>query len=345
VRALGESIADVFCMQVVIAEDSPVYRALMKSHFEEWGIDTIFASDGGEAWNLLHHSTVPTLALLDWVLPGLDGIELCRKIRSDFAAKQYIYAILVTAKDTKRDLVDAMNAGADDYLVKPFYAPELKARVMAAKRILDLQATLLEAQESLRFAARHDALTALNNRPEIIRLLSEEINRTRTTDSPISVIFADIDRFKSINDSLGHLAGDKVLKVVSQRLLFGTRAYDHVGRYGGEEFVIVLPGCDRDSALARADELLRAIREEPIAINGKNRTVTASMGVACFSSDRPVSVEELLRLADVALYRAKSNGRNRVEVADAAAANPDQSLTRHDFRDTRPAETRSRLIQ
>jgi diguanylate cyclase (GGDEF)-like protein len=309
----GDSIASSLSMRVVIAEDSQIYRALMKAHFEEWGLSCVFASDGAEAWTLLRDQELPTLALLDWVLPKLEGIDLCRKIRSELGAEQYIYTILITSKNGKQDIVDAMEAGADDFLVKPFYAPELKARVLAGKRILDLQSTLLQTQESLRIAATHDALTGLKNRMEIVGILKQELARAQRNHSSVGIIFADIDHFKSINDSMGHLAGDSVLKVVSRRFTSAVRIYDQVGRYGGEEFLAVLPDCDLESTRTRAEELLRMVRGEPVETSRGKRVVTVSIGIASTSEDGFVEVEELLSRADQALYRAKEKGRNRVE--------------------------------
>jgi two-component system cell cycle response regulator len=300
-------------MRVVIAEDSPIYRALMKKHFEEWGLGCIFASDGAEAWDLLRELEVPTLALLDWVLPKVDGLELCKKIRTGLGEERYIYTILITAKSRKQDLLDAMEAGADDYLIKPFYAPELKARVLAGKRILDLQSTLLQTQDSLRIAATHDALTGLKNRMEIDGILKQELARSRRSGGPVGIMFADIDHFKAVNDSMGHLAGDTVLKIVSERLRSAVRVYDHVGRYGGEEFLVVLPDCDLESTEVRARALLQAVSKEPVATSNGTRTVTISIGIASASAIGFVEMEELLNRADQALYRAKENGRNRVE--------------------------------
>ena len=309
----GYPIASSPSMRVVIAEDSLIYRALMKRHFEEWGLSCVFASDGSEAWALLRDQELPTLALLDWVLPELDGIDLCRKIRSELGVERYIYIILITSKNLKQDIVEAMEAGADDYLIKPFYAPELKARVLAGKRILDLQSTLLQTQESLRIAATHDALTGLKNRMEIVGILIQELARSRRNGGPVGVMFADLDHFKSINDSIGHLGGDTVLKVVSRRLTSAVRIYDQIGRYGGEEFLVVLPGCDLQGTKTRAEELLRTVRKAPIETSYGTKTVTVSVGIASTSTNGFIKAEELLNSADEALYRAKENGRNRVE--------------------------------
>jgi two-component system, cell cycle response regulator len=309
----GYAIASSDYMRVVIAEDSKVYRALMKRLFEEWGLACVFAADGAEAWDLLRDQRVPTLALLDWVLPKLDGIGLCRKIRTELGIEHYTYTILITSKGRKEDVVEALEAGADDYLVKPFYAPELKARVLAGRRILDLESTLLQTQESLRVAATHDALTGLKNRMEIVGMLQQELARSTRSGAPVSVIFVDVDHFKLINDSIGHLAGDSVLKAVSRRLASTVRTYDHVGRYGGEEFLVVLPGCDLVDARNRAEELLRMVRKDPIETSQGFRNVTVSIGIASTSGRGDTGAEILLHQADQALYRAKGNGRNRVE--------------------------------
>lgn len=309
----GYSIAFFLYMRVVIAEDSKFYCALMKRHFEEWGLSCVFAADGAEAWTLLRDQELPTLALLDWVLPKLEGIDLCRKIRGELGEERYIYTILITSKNRKQDIIDAMEAGADDFLVKPFYAPELKARVLAGKRILDLQSALLQTQESLRIAATHDALTGLKNRMEVVGILRQELARAQRNGGSVGIIFADIDHFKSINDSIGHLAGDSVLKAVSRRFASAVRIYDQVGRYGGEEFLAVLPGCDLESTRNRAEELLRVVRREPVETSRGSRVVTVSLGIASTSESGFVEVEELLSRADEALYRAKENGRNRVE--------------------------------
>lgn len=300
-------------MRIVVAEDSAMYRILMKRLFEEWGLSCVFATDGAEAWELLQDHQTPTLALLDWVLPKLEGIELCRKLRTELSTERYIYSILITAKNQKQDIVKAMEAGADDYLTKPFYAPELKARVLAGKRILDLQNTLLLMRDSLRIAATHDALTGLKNRMEIVGLLDQELARSKRSGIPLSVMFIDVDHFKAINDSIGHLGGDSVLKTVSKQLISAVRPYDHVGRYGGEEFLLILPTCDLSTVTARAQDLLQVVRAEPIQTSYGTKTVTVSIGVTSTSECGLLTSEQLLAQADEALYRAKQNGRNRVE--------------------------------
>jgi diguanylate cyclase (GGDEF)-like protein len=219
---------------------------------------------------------------------------------------------MLTAKSRKQDLLLAMEAGADDYLAKPVDPSELRARIMVGKRILELQ-------QSLSFAATHDFLTNLLNRSEILAAVEREFSRSGREGKPATVIMADIDHFKRINDSLGHAAGDQVLKEVSRRLKADLRPYDVVGRYGGEEFLIILPGCDLAAGVRRADAVRNLVAKDPIITPFGTTSATISMGVTVTSATRDHSVSELLREADVSLYAAKKNGRNRVELFSGAA--------------------------
>jgi diguanylate cyclase (GGDEF)-like protein len=299
-------------MKILLAEDSRVYQHLIGGHLREWGFDVDLVRDGTQAWERLKEPDAPILALLDWVLPGLDGIEVCRNIRKRSISERYIYTILLTGKSDKKDLVLAMEAGADDYLVKPFDAAELRARLLAGKRILDLHDKLISAQESLHFAATHDFLTRIWNRAEIVSFLERELLRAIREKKPVGIVLLDVDHFKSINDSLGHRSGDIVLQELAKRLRSLLRGYDGVGRYGGEEFLLVLPGCDLAGALARAAEIQQSVAEAPFTHDLAKVSITVSMGVAiahCGASDSAT----LLHDADVALYQAKNSGRDRVE--------------------------------
>jgi diguanylate cyclase (GGDEF)-like protein len=191
---------------------------------------------------------------------------------------------------------------------------ELKARLLAGQRILDVQQELIDARESLRMAATYDGLTKLLNRSEVLALLEREVARGQRESRPVGVILADIDHFKAINDSLGHLTGDKVLKEVATRLKGQLRIYDGAGRYGGEEFLLILPGCDLPVAVRRANDFRQAVSREPIQASGQTQRVTVSMGVNATSA-RQTSTKVLLSETDAALYRAKKQGRNRVEAA------------------------------
>jgi len=298
-------------MKILLVEDSPIERHQVGGYLTKWGLDFVAVGSGTEAVKLLQAPEPPNLALLDWMLPGLDGIDICRHIRKHGTGGSYVYTVMLTARNRKQDLLLAMEAGADDYLSKPVDPSELRARIMAGKRILELQ-------HSLRFAATHDFLTNLLNRSEILAALEREFSRSGREGKPATVIMADIDHFKRINDSLGHAAGDEVLKEVALRLKSDLRPYDLVGRYGGEEFLIILPGCELNVGARRADEIRKIVAKTPILTPFGSASSTVSMGVTVTGLGRDHSVSDLLHEADVSMYAAKKNGRNRVELFSSA---------------------------
>ena len=306
-------------MRILLAEDSKVYRHLIVNCLKEWDFNFVVADNGQAAWECLESDWAPTLALLDWVLPGVSGLEICQRIRSRTQNEQYVYTIVLTAKNQRRDLLEAMEAGADDYLAKPFDPLELKARLLAGKRIILLQRELIAARDSLRFAATHDGMTHLLNRVEIIAFLRRQIARGRREATPVGIALADLDHFKKVNDNFGHSAGDAVLQETARRLRSGVRVYDGIGRYGGEEFLIVLPGCDLAASMRRADRIRSLIGTEPMVTPQGSLTASLSLGVTVADPVADVSVEALLERADEALYRAKNQGRNRVECCPSTA--------------------------
>jgi diguanylate cyclase (GGDEF)-like protein len=300
-------------MRALVVDDSVIYRKLIGDHLRGWGFDVTLAETGSQAWEILQRPDSPKLVLLDWVLPDLDGIELCQRIRQPGSSGAYVYVILLTSKEGRQNMLEAMQAGADDYLVKPFDELELKARLLVGKRILELQEELVSARESMRHAATHDSLTELMNRGEILAMLQRELERARRDHKPVAVILGDIDHFKSVNDTLGHLFGDEALREVSRRLQAQLRVYDGVGRYGGEEFLMVLPNCDLPDALRRAGDLRQNIASAPVVSSGVERSITMSMGVAISGCGGKDEMEKLLNQADAGLYAAKEKGRNRIE--------------------------------
>ena len=259
-------------MKILLVEDSRLERHKTSRYLTDWRLDFVAVESGTEAVAMLEGSEPPNMVLLDWMLPDLDGIEVCRRIRTIGASGPYVYIVMLTAKSLKQDLLVAMAAGADDYLAKPIDPSELRARIMAGRRILDLQ-------QSLRFAATHDFLTNLLNRSEILAAIDKERSRCGREGKPVTIIMADIDHFKRINDSLGHAAGDEVLKEVGRRLKSDLRPYDVVGRYGGEEFLIILPGCDLTTGTRRADELRNLVAKDPIFTPFGTTTATVSLEI------------------------------------------------------------------
>ncbi len=306
-------------MQALVVDDSAVYRKLIGDHLRSWGFGVTLAESGSEAWGILEQPDAPKLVLLDWVLPDLDGIELCQRIRQAGSSGPYVYVILLTSNEGRQNMLDAMQAGADDYLVKPFDELELKARLLVGKRILDLQEELVSARESMRHAATHDSLTGLMNRGEIVAMLERELERARREHQSVGVILGDVDHFKSVNDTLGHLFGDEALREVGRRLRAQLRVYDGVGRYGGEEFLMVLPNCDLPSTVLRANALREIVASTPVVCSGEERLITMSMGVAVSACEGKNEVEVLLNEADAGLYKAKEKGRNRIEHFTPAA--------------------------
>jgi len=295
-------------MRVLAAEDNPVFQSLLKTMLTKWGYTAILARDGNEAWSALEAPDAPRLAVLDWMMPGIDGVEICRRLRS-LHREPYIYILLLTARTESQDLIEGMDAGADDYLTKPFNAHELRVRIRAGRRILDLQ-------DALRQQATHDGLTGLLNRNSMLGKLDEEVARAARADEPVAVLMADLDRFKSINDTHGHVGGDAILREAARRLKAAARKYDAVGRYGGEEFLIVLSGCNTSDAWRQAERLREAVCTEPFTVDERAVNVTCSFGLACTEYTPPA---RLVRDGDEALYRAKAQGRNRVAVQEGLA--------------------------
>lgn len=299
-------------VRVLIADDSVVSRHVLFATLVKWGYEVIVASDGVEAWNILQREDAPTLAVLDWMMPGLTGPEVCRMLRQK-SKEPYTYVLLLTSKNLKEDLIEGMDAGADDYVIKPFEQQELKVRLRSGTRIVKLQAELLATREALREQASHDSLTRLWNRGSILDILDRELHRSRRERQPIGVALIDIDHFKSVNDTYGHIAGDAVLMESARRMQSSTRHYDALGRYGGEEFLLVLPGCNEDCVQAQAERVRLVLSGEPMKLTSNAIGLTASFGTTSFSGVGECTAEMLVRAADEALYSAKRLGRNRVE--------------------------------
>ena len=301
-------------MKVLIADDDPISCRILESKLNHWGYEVVVCSDGLGAWEVLRTEGAPQLAIIDWMMPGMDGLEICRSVRERSAAN-YTYILLLTGKDRKEDILTGLGAGADDFISKPFDSRELDVRLRIGRRILDLEGGLLRSREALRIQATHDPLTGVWNRAAAIQSFERELHRSYREAKPVALIMADIDHFKLVNDTYGHLAGDAALREVCRRMRGLMRHYDTIGRYGGEEFLIVLPGCDWAEAQLIAERIREEIGSHPVKTLEGELDITISLGLAVGEGGRKHDPNALIRAADTALYRSKRAGRNRVTVA------------------------------
>ena len=303
-------------MKILIAEDDTATRRKLESCLLDWNYEVVVASDGEEAWQALQGDDAPRLAILDWMMPGKDGLKVCEEVRSA-KSEPYVYIILITARDRKEDVVQGLEAGADDYLTKPYDVHELKARLRTGRRILALQEALLSARDALRFQATLDPLTGLWNRTAMVATLKRELARADRQSTSLSVMMVDLDDFNRINETHGYLAGDSVLRDTAQRIQSVSRVIDAVGRYGGEEFLIISAGFDASKISGQAERVRAAISEPAMDIPEGMIQLTASVGVATSGNAKVANPNALLGAANEALSRAKALGGNRVVEARA----------------------------
>lgn len=306
-------------MKILIVDDDPTSRRLLAINLKYARHEVLEAKDGDEGWEVfLREGT--RLVITDWMMPEVDGTELIRRIRAS-GERGYTYIIMLTALGSKPNVVTGLEAGADDYLTKPFDADELLARIKIGERILMLEESLSASKQKMEYLAMHDALTGLLNRRAMQERAEAEVNRSQRNNNPLSFILLDIDHFKSINDRFGHAIGDQALKFVANLLAQQVRAYDLVARWGGEEFLIALPDTGRNEAVSVAERIRQAIAASSLKLdNNLAVEVTASFGTAFYSDPRWTLIEVVAH-ADEALYRAKHEGRNRVCLfADPAPA-------------------------
>jgi two-component system, cell cycle response regulator len=301
-------------VKILIADDDRVSRRLLEKTLEREGYEVIAVDNGRLALQQLSLPDGPRLALLDWMMPELDGPAVCREVRGSHE-RPYVHIVLLTSRGSKEDVVAGLEAGADDYLTKPWDPAELTARLRVGQRIAQLEDRLVEARETMRYKATHDALTSLFNRGVIVDLLSRELSRTRRENGCTVVMLGDLDHFKGVNDEYGHIVGDEVLREVAQRLVASVRSYDFVGRYGGEEFLIVLNNCKSSHAAARAEEVRNGIAKLSVQTARGALPITISLGVLTSRDWNLQLVEDILSEVDSALYRAKAEGRNCVRLA------------------------------
>jgi diguanylate cyclase (GGDEF)-like protein len=295
---------------VLIAEDDGASRLVLRRFLEREGYPVLAVADGASAWRELQTPDPPRLAILDWMLPGLDGVEVCRRLRAS-GRRAYTYVMMLTGRDRHADKLEGFEAGADDYLIKPFDRDEMLARLAVGRRFLELHGELAAANARLRVEAAHDTLTGLLNRGAAAEALVRELARSRRGGGTLAIVLIDLDRFKSINDGFGHAAGDAVLAESAARLRAGVREGDLVARWGGEELLAVLLDSDAVGALAVAERLRVALASQPVATPAGPVPISASFGIATTAEGHEANA--LLRCADARLYLAKQRGRDRVE--------------------------------
>lgn len=297
-------------MKILIAEDEAINRKLVKKSLLTAGYETVEAEDGLAAWELFQQESFQ-LVITDWMMPGLNGPELIHKIRES-GQNHYTYIILLTAMDDKENVVLGLESGADEYLTKPFNSRELIARVASGVRILKLEEQLLQARQQMETLAMHDGLTGLLNRRAIEEYADAEFNLTKRKERPLSIVLLDIDHFKNVNDQHGHKVGDSTLQHVAKILSDGIRNYDRVGRWGGEEFILILPETQTQDAALVAERLRTQMAAKSIPLDNElHLSVHISSGVACVNGQFS-SLAKLIDAADQALYQAKQTGRNKV---------------------------------
>ncbi len=312
---------------ILIAEDDPAYYTVLDGMVKRWGYDTVWAKNGKEALEILKKPDSPQLAILDWMLPGLEGVEVCRILKESFADElkkflnfsfeendkyrpKYIYTIILTAKSEPEDLVYALEKGADDYIVKPFNAPELQARIRMGFRVIELYNQFISAQMKLKKLATCDYLTGVFNRMAILQRVQEEIYKCNRDGGVFSIILLDIDKFKTINDTYGHLVGDKVLIQFTKLVQSVLRKYDKLGRIGGEEFLIFLLNCNNNEAYRISERIRKTLENSPVRVDDIELKVTASFGVSSWDPKIHKNLDDLLKAADKAVYEAKERGGN-----------------------------------
>ncbi len=313
-------------MKILIASEDKTSVATICGLLEFFPHEIVTAATGNQAWKILSREDRPQVAILDWRLPGLNGLALCRRLRaiapqtahldlesilqSPVQESKYTYLVILSQKTHKEHIVKGFEAGADDFIIKPFNNEELQARVRAGIRIIELQNSLLEAQRKLRILARTDELTAILNRRAILENISTEMDRAFREKRFLSLAILDIDHFKQVNDTYGHDAGDIALKECVRRIQSIIRTYDLLGRFGGEEFIFIIPGAAPEEAFQVCERIRSEIENHPFTLNYESITLTVSQGLALWNSTD--TLDALVKKADTALLNAKNQGRNRV---------------------------------
>lgn len=305
-------------LTVLVADDERVSRTLLMRVLESWGYDAVEADSGAAAWELLNQDDPPRIAIIDWMMPSMDGVEICRRLR-DRTDGPLIYTILLTSKTDESALIHALEQGAHDFQTKPANPGELRARLLVGRRFVEADDRLNESLARMEQMAATDALTGVANRRHFFQLAERELYRIQRSRSPVALMVIDIDNFKEINDSYGHAAGDAALCHLVAVCQLSLRRTDVIARFGGDEFVVLLPECDPPTAVQTAERLRHSVNATPVPDKSGAFQVEVTIGVATTAEgSSPVDdIGTLLRLADEALYEGKAKGRNRIAVREA----------------------------
>ncbi len=300
-------------MRILIAEDDLTSRTVLTGVLKKNGHEIVETIDGAAAWDRLQQPDAPLLIILDWMMPHMDGLEVVHRVRA-VATELPPYILMLTTRNEKADIIAGLDAGANDYLAKPFDAGELRARVEVGRRMIELQQELVESRKILAHQSTHDSLTGVLNRRGVLDRLREELSRAQRYGDSLAIGMVDIDHFKQVNDTYGHQTGDDVLGGLTVLLKESLREYDSVGRMGGEEFLLIAPMRSGGDCLSVFQRTCLKVAERSITTRSGKLSVTVSIGVTTAGCD--VSIDEILAAADKALYRAKEEGRNRVCLGD-----------------------------
>lgn len=296
-------------MKILIADDDPISRKILSKVVTDIGYEPVTVSNGKEALDRVKRKEFSVI-LLDWMMPGMDGIEVCREIRR-LDAEHVCYIIINSAREGSNDISRALMAGANDYISKKTNSTELKARIGVAVRTAQLEKKLIDLNNQLKYLVRTDSLTGLLNHAAILKELSMELDRGKRDGTSTSILMLDLDRFKAVNDTYGHQIGDKVIKAFSSLLGQSCRSFDRIGRYGGEEFLIVLPRTQREESISIGDRIRTRAATLQIDKEIENLRVTCSIG-CCTAEKSEKHSSSMVAAADSALFRAKKAGRNKV---------------------------------
>lgn len=298
-------------LQILVVDDSPFYRKLVEQSLSKERYRVLFAKDGRKALRLFaEHS--PSVVITDWSMPDLCGLELCKRIRSEFRGN-YVYLILVTGNAEKEHVIEGLAGGADDYLTKPFHPGELVARVGVGRRMIELHRQIEAKNRQLEELALTDPLTGLPNRRAVDVWAGRQFSAAARHDFPVWLVMADLDRFKHINDTYGHEAGDEVIREFAEVLKANTRQSNMCARLGGEEFLLILTHIEKEQARIAVERIRMRFEKQEFEFQGKKIRCSASFGIAGFRGFPAPQFNGLVSRADTALYAAKNQGRNRLE--------------------------------